>query len=266
MPVVVQSTSTSPNKATVLWNQYGTVNNVTASSSAAGFPAVNLVDGSTANSWKAGAADATVTFDYGTARAIDSIGICGHNMFSSGVTQIAISSSSDGSTFTQAISYNVLSDEDLLILIGEVSARYWQLSLTGPAANISILTIGKKLAFPHSPVNTYVPLHHARTYTKFFNDSIRGQFINNRVMAAGAETSVDLGFVPRAFVDGDLRPFEAHYNQGGYFFYAGYPTTMPMDIGYCRAAGDEESVAVEYIEAGKLANLSFNVRSYVSAQ
>ena len=123
--------------------------------------------------------------------------------------------------------------------------------------------VGSKLAFPHTPIDSYTPLHHARRYEKMFNDSIKGVMLGNRVMASGAETDVDFGFVNRSFVDGPLRAFESHYNQGGTFFYAGWPAGQPLDMGYCRADSEYAIVNVEYIEGDGLANLSMGLKAYV---
>jgi hypothetical protein len=81
----------------------------------------------------------------------------------------------------------------------------------------------------------------------------------------GAATDVDLGFVQRTFVDGALVGFKTHYDQGGTFFYAGCPSMYPLDMGYCTAGSEDETVAVEYIQADRLANLSFGVVAYVGS-
>ena len=87
--------------------------------------------------------------------------------------------------------------------------------------------------------------------------------LGNRVMSAGAETSVSFPVVDRAWVDGPLVPFASHYNQCGTFFYAGWPSGKPQDMGYCRAPGETDIVEVEYIHADKLASLSFGLHGYV---
>ena len=119
------------------------------------------------------------------------------------------------------------------------------------------------MEFPHPPVDSYTPLHRARRYTKMFNDSLRGQFLGNRVMAAGAETEVDLGFVTRSWLEGNISGFEERYNQGGTFFYAGCPALYPRDMGYCRANGEDAALEIEFTEGQRLATLSFGVESFV---
>lgn len=261
MPAVVASGATSPNNATVLWQTATPV--VDASGSADGYPAINVTDPATWSSWRPTGSNGWVRYDFGSATSISGCGIAAHDMASSGVTSVAVQSSTDGSTWTARATYSPLTDESLFIVFPAVIARYWRFLLTGPAANIGVVVFGSRLVFPHAPIDGYTPLHHARRYTKLFNDSVRGQFLGNRVMAAGAETSVDLGFIDRPWIEGNIRPFEYHYNQGGTFFYAGCPGKYPLDMGYCRAAGNDETLAIEWNEADKMSTLSFGLTSYV---
>jgi len=262
MPVVISGAATDTNKAVVVWNNKATALNVTASTAASGYPAVNAVDPATWSSWKPTSVPAWIRSDMVVATNIDAVGIAAHTLATSGAT-IAIERSSDNVTWTNVYTYSPLTDDDILILFPALSYRYWRVYVTGAVANIGYVSFSSKLAFPQTPIDSYTPLHHARQYTKMFNDSIKGAMLGNRVMAAGAETSVDLGFVDRAFVDSPIRGFESHYNQGGTFFYAGWPAGQPLDLGYCRASGDDDIIQIEYVEAGKLAELSFSVRAYV---
>lgn len=261
MPAVVVAGATSPNNATVLWQ--AVTPTVTTSGGVAGYPVINVTDPATWSSWRPSRSNGWVRYDFGVATSISGCGIAAHNMATSGVTGVAVQSSTNGSTWTARATYEPLTDEDLFIMFPAVSARYWRVLLTGPAANIGVVVFGSRLVFPHAPIDSYTPLHHSRRYTKLFNDSVRGHFLGNRVMAAGAETSVDLGFVDRTWLEGSIRPFEYHYNQGGTFFYAGCPGKYPLDMGYCRAGGDDETLSIDWSEADKMANLSFGIRSYV---
>ena len=262
MPVFVKSGVTDGNKATVFWQALTPT--VTASGSASGYPAINVIDPATWSSWKGNSSTLnTIVYDFGSSVSINSFGISAHNIATSGITSINLHYSDDGSSWTLIQIYTPLTDDDIVILFPEESHRYWRSAFYGPAANIGCIVWASKLAFPHAPIDSYTPLHHARTYTKEFNDSIGGAMLGNRVMATGASTDVDLGFVEKSFVDGPLRAFEAHYNKGGTFFYCGLPSGQPLDVGYCVAGSKDEIVKVEYIKAGKLANLSFGIRAYV---
>lgn len=263
MPVVVDPSAIADgNKAIVLWSNLLVDADISAAGEADGYPAINVTDPATFDSWKGATAGDYIEADLGAAMAVNTLGIAAHTLGTSGAS-LELDYSDDGAAWTAAVEYDPLTDEDVIIMFGNITARYWRLTVTDAVANVGVVFLGARLVFPHTPVDGYTPLHHARRYSKLFNDSLKGQMLGNRVMAAGAETTVDLGFVERSFVDGPLRGFEDHYNRGGTFFYAGYPSGKPLDMGYCRAQGEDDIVTVEYIEADKLSNLSFTVRAYV---
>ena len=263
MPVVTTSGSIVGNSAMVAYNNYAAGSVISATSAAVGYPAINTVDPATWSSWRPTAAPSNISYDLTTEQAVDVVCIGAHNLATTAST-VRIERSSDGVSWTAARPpYLPTTDDDIIFTIPSQTYRYWRIRITGGIPNIGIVFLSSRLNFPHTPIDSYTPLHHAKQYTKEFNDSIKGALLGNRVMAAGSETDVDLGFVERTFVDGPLRAFESHYNQGNTFFYAGWPAGQPLDMGYCRALGEDEIIAVEYIEADKLANLRFGVRAYV---
>lgn len=264
MAVYIESGVIDTRQATVLWDNKLTALNYIASSSAVGYPAVNATSPDTATEWKPASVTpgAWLIADLGISTICDSFGISAHTLGSSGST-IEVQYSSNSITWTTIQTVTPTDNEDLFLIFPATSARYWSLRITNAIPTIGVIFIGKRLVFPHAPIDSYTPLHHSRKYTKYFNTSIGGHLISNRVESMGAETEVDIGFVQRSFVEGDFRKFEKHYNQGGTFFYAGSPVNYPLDVGYCTASGDDEIVKVEYIQADKLANLSFGVRAYV---
>lgn len=263
MPVVNTANSGIGNNTIILFDNLAAKATVSATSTAAGYPAIATIDPATWSSWRPTVAGASAQYDMGSAVEVDCVGIAAHDAATSGVT-LWIEVSTNGTTWTQARpGYAPLTNEDLILPLQSQSFRYWRIRQAGGICNIGVVFIGKRLTFNRSPIDTYTPLHHARQYTKLFNDSIKGQFLGNRVMAAGAETDVDMGMFDRSWLEGNIRPFEYHYNQGGCFFYAGSPLKYPLDMGYCRALGDDETLAIEWNNADRLASLSFGVRSYV---
>lgn len=264
MPVVSIGESGSLSTV-VLWDSYGSrpATVVTSGSTASGYAAINVKDPATWNAWRPTAVPSYVRYDIISGSApSNAVGISAHNAASSGGS-IAIEYSNDGVNFTRLTRYSPLTDDDILFLFPSITARYWQVVQLDAPFNVGVWFLGARLTFPHAPTDDYVALHHGRRYTKLFNDSIKGHFLGNRVMAAGAETEVDMGFMDRAFTEGPLRGFESHYNQGGTFFYASCPAKLPIDMGYCRALGDDETMDVTFIEADKLSNVSFGLRAYV---
>jgi len=254
--------ATDGNKAFVLWDNILTRSTITSPEQPTNGPRINALDPATWNSWSVQLGTSLIA-DYGSDYTVDSVGIASHTMATDGAT-ILIQHSPNGTDWTSAHPpYIPLTNEDIIIVFPQVTARYWRVLVYNAPTTVGVVFLGKRLIFPHTPIDSYTPLNHARKYTKEFNESIKGALLGNRVMAAGAETEVDFGFVERSWADGPLVPFERHYNQGGTFFYAGYPGGKPLDMGYCRAIDADATIAVEYIEADKLASLSFGVHSYV---
>lgn len=260
MPVVIVGAATGTHTCNVLWQ--ATMPTVTQSGSVAGYPAINLIDDATWNAWRTPGVFAWAKYDFGAATEIDGVGISGHNLGSTGVT-LQIQSSTDDSTWTTRHTITPLTDEDLFFVMPSFAARYWRLRLSDQCT-ISNAVMGKRLQFPNAPTDGYVPLHHARTYKKLRNESMMGQRLSTRTLSIGAETEVTFDYMVRSWADGALRPFESWYNQGGSFFYASCPDMYPLDMGYCWASEEDGRIDVTYIEADKLASVSFGIESYVS--
>jgi len=262
MPAIITNDAPHGHKSTVAWQSDSVT--VAASSEAAGYPAINVTDPTTWSSWLGtGTSENWIRYDFGAAVAIDACGIGSHVMGRAGVALASVQRSDDGVVWVTVASHVPQSDDDVMFIFQSATARYWRVLLAGPAANIGVLVLSSRLIFPHTPVDSYKPLHHARTYSKEFTDSIKNAALGNRVMATGAETEVDFGFVKRQFVDVNMRAFEDHYNQGGYFFYAGWPLGQPLDVGYCRANSEDATIEVEYIDGHNNASLSFGIIAYV---
>lgn len=258
MPVVLSGPDI--NSTCILWNNILTASRVIDPSFGA---RVNLADPATWSVFEPTSASPVVDYDIGSAWTINGFGIAAHNLASRGAS-VRLHYSTDGSTWIDAFpTYSPLTDDDIFFIFPSVTGRYFRINFTGSGFAVGVAMAGPILQFPHAPLDGYTPLHHARKYTKMFNDSIKGQFLGNRVLAAGAETSVDMGFLDRTWVENNIRGFESHFNQGGTFFYAGCPSKYPLDMGYCRAAGDDEKMAVTWIERDKMAEVSFNIQSYV---
>lgn len=258
MPAVVYSAPV--NTAVVLWNNVLLARRVADPSLG---NRVNMSDPATWSMFAPSGTNVNVDYDIGREINLDSFGLAAHTLGTSGVS-VKLQYSTNGTTWLDAFStYAPLTNEDIFFLFPKVSGRYFRINFTGSGFTVGIAMAGVALKFPHSPLDGYTPLHHARKYTKLFNDSIKGQFLGNRVLAAGAETSVDLGFMDRVWFENNIRGFESHFNQGGTFFYAGCPSKYPLDMGYCRAAGDDGVLDITWTERDKMAELSFSIQSYV---
>lgn len=266
MPVLINNGTSLTQHAVVLWrNLAATATITTFNAPVAGYPAANVVTESTYDAWRWSSNSNWIRFDMGSAIAIDSAGISGHNAATQGYT-IRLEYSTDDATWTlYRPIYVPLTNEDILIMGNPITARYWRVQVAGSptGGSISNIFIGARLTFPNAVLSDYKALNHSRVYEKEFSVSTKGQWLGNRLWSAEAETTADIGLVSKNFADVAAKGFEDHYNKAGTFFYAGCPASFPNDVGYCRAAAETDIVNIDYVEAGKLASFSFTVKAIV---
>lgn len=190
----------------------------------------------------------------------NALGISGHNLGSTGST-LFLTRSEDLVTYTNVIApYSPLTDEDLFFIFPVETNLHWQIAFgNSTGAYVSNVKLGRRLEFPCTPIVGYKPTHHSRKYTKYFNNSVEGHLLGNRVMSSGGSTTVDFPEIPRDFVDGPMRGFEDHYNRGRSFFYAGWPGGKPQDMAYAWADGEDAMIDVTYTGGDKLATVGFGM-------
>ncbi len=262
MPVVMQSGYSMPNRTHVLFNNVMTLGNTTFGNEAAGFPGVNVLDPATYNSWRANTqGGATITVDTTNPRTYSGVGIAAHNMASVG-SRVAIQQSTNGTDWSTIILVTPMTNEDLFIIFDTVSTSWFRLNFQLAIPNIGVVIAGPCRDFPSTPIDSYTPSHHSKQYTKYFNNSLQGQFLGNRVMGSGGTMSVQFPHIQRDWVDGPLINFEDHYNRGGSFFYAGWPGGKPQDMAYAWPGSEDSIIDVEYVNADKLATVSFDMQFY----
>lgn len=265
MTVIIRTGATDTNSINVLYENILESGTLSFSTEAVGFVAANVLDDATWNAWQPTAVPAFLQVDMGSPVTCDTLGISSHNMGTAGASFI-LEYSADGISWTESsASYAALDDGDILVCFQSASARYWRINLTGAVAFIGVVKLGEKLAFPYAPLEGHVALHHSRKYELLTNGSMSGQFFASRVVKVGAETSVNVGIVDRDFAETDLAAFELHYNQGRAFFYCGAPSDIPNDMGFCKRPDGSQEMAVIWVEGDVMAEVSFDVSSYVPA-
>lgn len=261
MPVVLTDESVA-NKTTILWNNYLTfpATVISAGGATEGNPVENIAQEATYNFWQAPDAFSAITFfDFGIARSTSALGISGHTIATSGVSLVVLRYSTDGVTWVPLWTHTPTTNEDLLYLFPAENYRYWSVNFQGAAPIVSNMFLGPRLEFPYTPIEGYRPTHHSRKYTKYFNNSIEGHLLGNRVMSSGGTTTVEFPDLDRAFVDGPMRSFEDHYNRGRSFFYAGWPGGKPQDVAYAWADGEDAMIDVAYTNGSKRASVGFGM-------
>lgn len=261
MPVVL--TDPLANNKTVVLSSLGFQNaTLEAANDQVANPAVNALNDSTFDYWGQSGSMETRLRKVGGIGLLDvnACGVSGHNLGTTGST-FFVRYSDNGTTWSNATpSYAPLTDEDIFFIFPRRAHLYWELAFGGSSgAYVSNVKMGLRLDFPCTPIEGYRPVHHSRKYTKYFNNSIEGHLLGNRVMASGGTTTVDFPDLDRNFVDGPMQAFESHYNIGRSFFYAGWPNGKPQDVAYAWADGEDAMIDVSYTHGSKRASVAFGM-------
>lgn len=137
--------------ARILWTSWG----FTASSSGAAedFPADRVASPDTASWWQSttGSASRTLTLAFGALRAVDAVGLAGHNL--GGSTVVVQGATNVGlTTWVTLATLNPANDSTLLALFASQNLYAVRLQVTAPvvdtATRISVAYAGQALAMP----------------------------------------------------------------------------------------------------------------------
>lgn len=112
---------------------------VVASSDSANAP--NLWDNLLTDFWSPSAGAQTLTIDHGSAKAIDYLGIAGHNLGTDSAS-VVIAWSDDDISYTTITTLNPADDLVIFSQFTSVSHRYTKITVTGTAAKIARINIG----------------------------------------------------------------------------------------------------------------------------
>jgi len=252
----------------VLWDNYlsYSTSTVTASTSTTDGPVANCYTETTYDYWQATALPAYVQIDLGTGYAtklVNSVALIGHTIGSSGAT-VQLQSSPNGTTWTTVSTVITPTDDTpILAIFADTSARYWRVYITGTTIPVvGIVILGDRFVFPGGVMPSYTPIWQAQTVQLLQSKSLGGQFMGNRVLRQGADTSISLVAFSRAFAEADLQPFKAWYNGGHGFVWASGPSTFTKDIGYCWRKPNAE-MKPTFTETGSWVRVTMEVEAYV---
>jgi len=249
-------------KPMVLWRNRMQLGTITASSETADGAAENAIDDLTWDFWTPNALAATFAVVISSPAELDCAAIVAHTLGTNGNTvQVQYW---DGAAW-ETVSTIVPDDDSPILAIWEpVESDEWRFRISGGTEpNIGVLMLGERLIFPTGILEGYVALHHAKRYDLMNSTSIGGQFLGNRVNRVGAETTVTFGMIERSWVDGAMRNFETHYNEGKPFYYAGSPSDMEKDHGYCWRPQGGGELRPAFIEGDYWAEMTMDLASYV---
>lgn len=237
--IYIERTEVATDKAPlVLWDNIFLDGTVAASTEATDAPVENALTDSTWDYWQPTTTSGTVTLTLaGTASAL---GIAAHDLGSKGAT---INVKADGVSVLDS-TVSPADDKPILILFDSTtSTTNWSVEITGASAAFSIgnMMLGVPLVFESGVVPAYTPIYMAENIELLQNQSLGGQFFQNRIIRKSAETSIQLNILERSFVEGTpFQNFRDYYNNGKTFYWAAGPSTFDDDVAFCRRTSGGE--------------------------
>lgn len=238
------------------WDNRFVASGVTADSEAAGFPASNLANPSTAARWQsASTADQYVTFAISGGDPIDYIGIARHNLGSAGVNvSVEIPDEASPGDWIEIFPAAVLAgDAPALLRFEAVFASEVRLRLqpVGTAPRIAVVYVGKLLVLPVGFEPGLVPLPFAANDEIATARSESGDFLGRIVTDQKLATAVSIQYLDDAWFRANMGPF-VRVARTRPFFFAWMPATYPADVGYAWLESDLRPQAVRTMAGVKV--------------
>lgn len=208
---------------------------ITATSSAAGFPASAVANSMTYERWSPVAVPATISIDTGASSLIDYVGIGAHSIGSSNAS-VKIEYSDDGSSWTTALDVTPQSDNAIMLLMEQFMARYWRITVDR-VVEIGVIYIGRALEIPVCGYGGHAPGVLSRDTTIEPQKSVTGQFIGRSVVRQGLVTSYRWRHLDPDWYRDNFDPFvKAAITRP--FFIAWYPSRYPDEVIYAWTSKD----------------------------
>lgn len=206
---------------------------VTATTTAAGYAAANIIDWRAYTFWRsADTATQYLTVDCGEALAADAVGIHGHNLFSVGATLAVECSSDDFATDVTVASAGALvtSDGPLLRTFAAQTKRYWRIKITtlSAACYIAVAAIGARFTFSESIDGEFTP-----AAERFDSDveSSPGQMLGGVRGFIERSSMVDFEYVTDVWFRGTFMPiWDGHLGRLLPFFWAPNTDLSAADV------------------------------------
>ena len=238
--VLTASEITDTRNPRIGWKNIVTAGNVSADEESDAEPVVNIANPATYLRWRGETtAEQAVQVTLVAAQDVNYFAIARHNLGTSGAT-LAFQYSSDGSSWTDAISPLVLSTDNVVIYeFDTVFARLFRLLITpgSEPPSIAVLHIGETLVLQRRIYVGHTPLPYGRKTTVSNGRSESGEFLGRTLRRQFLESSVDLQNLTPAWYRQHMDPFvEAARTRP--FFWAWRPAQYPSEVGYAWLTDD----------------------------
>jgi len=204
---------------------------ITVSGATTPGPKDNLLRNNTYQFWEPGALPATVTFDFGEARAVDYGAIGGHTLGDESAT-VRLEHSPDNAAWTQFGSdVSPANNIPVLWLDTKISRRYWRVTITGAgsAPHIALIYLGEVLVMQRALAGGYRPAIWNRDNVIDGGVSDGGQVLDRTVRRRGLVPSASFERLTTGWYNGTFMPFVRSAELYPFFF-APNPVRWPDDV------------------------------------
>lgn len=210
--------------AHILTNNLAESATVTADISATGFNVVNSYDRRTSTWWKPGSAGGhLIQYVFASAQSINSFGIIGHNLFSTGVSSFQFQySTNSGAAWNDYFSAITPTSDKAIYRVGAAaqSATYWRLFFTGCSSStlLAVASIGLSIPLPSEIPLDFTPPKLARNKKITNSKTETGNFIGRSVINSGVEFDVSQNYVTKAWMDSNYEALINNLEVAPFFF------------------------------------------------
>lgn len=242
----------------LLYNNKLLTATLTASATASGYDPQNVLDERTYTYWKANVAGTNyIRGAWGTAQAVDCVGIAGHNFNTVGAS-VYVEHSSNGTDWIQDASFVPPNNNAIALYFTPITAAYWRLRIANSSGlpMVGVLFFGEKILFEYPAV----------TPIAFWDEGIISE-------STQSETGNLLGSVvkfndlildrtfqnfTKTFFTNSIKPFwDNHGKLLKHFFYADDLVNDPALVYYCRCKG-EFRMRPDQERSNYISTLNFN--------
>lgn len=193
------------------------------------------------------ASGGNLTLDFGSLQAVSYIAIAAHTLNGETVT---LEWSTDDVTYTSLHSAVETSDNPLMFVFTEVSARYIKLTITG--GEVGVMYCGRILEMQRGIYSGHTPVTLSRNTVKNLNRSVKGQFLGTSIIRTGLSASYEFKNIPIGWYETNIEPL-AIAARTRPIFIAWNPSEHPDHTAYGYVQGDIKptlSGVLDYCEFG----------------
>ena len=263
--IFIEPGVTNTNTPTVIFDSIIIDSTVTFTSQETGFGAVNTLGVETYSWWKPTAADVVdgtsqVQYTLSTPSTADCAFIESHDLGTIGAT---VEIQYFDVSWKTAASITPSDNSPIMILFPEQSSSNWRVEVsTTSQYHIGIVLIGNRLVFPTGVDSRYTSFVHSGNFEIMGGNSLGGQFLGQKVIRKGGNTSLIFPLLDTSFVDNDMLMFENHYNTGQPFGFATKPNAFAGDLGYCWRPDNSSELKPKYRDGSLYQEFTMNVDFY----